>query len=168
MTAHDRGRSAVTDAPTPAGDTLCIESIVSVNQGADGTIWVDVEMLTKRQRAVITYRLARRPLLSWKLEHSHEPLPSTLPHFVVCSVFHASSKLKSLSSSTVFCSSIARLWIESTPRPKWNPRRSSSVRSMRSELRQVTGILRYELTDYKWAAVGPLLPTRPDGVARMR
>jgi hypothetical protein len=77
-------------------------------------------------------------------------------------------KLKSLSSCTVFCSSIARLWIESTPRPKWNPRRSSSVRSMRSELRQVTGILRYELTDYKWAAVGPLLPTRPDGVARMR
>ena len=28
--------------------------------------------------------------------------------------------------------------------------------------------LRYELTDYKWAAVGPLLPTRPDGVARTR
>jgi hypothetical protein len=35
-------------------------------------------------------------------------------------------------------------------------------------MRQVTGILRYELTDYEWAAVGPLLPTRPDGVARMR
>jgi transposase len=26
-------------------------------------------------------------------------------------------------------------------------------------------MMRYELTDYEWAAVGPLLPTRPHGVA---
>jgi hypothetical protein len=28
------------------GHTLCIERIVAIRQGADGTIWIDVEMMT--------------------------------------------------------------------------------------------------------------------------
>ena len=49
------------------GHTLCIERIVAVTQGADGTVWIDVEMLT------------RPPLTGPPFGAVHKPLTAPTP-----------------------------------------------------------------------------------------